>query len=992
MSLPESEPKTGSTSSISIVKFPGLTSVEVEQSRREFGANLMTPPKRDPWWVQFLEKFDDPVIRILIVAAFIALFVGFFEGGYTEGLGILIAILLATTLAFVNEYKANQEFDILNQVNEEVPIKAIRDGRLGTIPRRDLVKGDVVLLEIGEEIPADGEVLEGVSLQVDESRLTGESMPVEKVPSSQAGEQSGHHAYPVDRVYRGSMIADGHGIFRILAVGDATEIGKTARSAAEDTDEQTPLQAQLAKLSQVIGVVGFGIAFAIFLALLGNGIISGEIVMNSHQWAFVGLLGVSLGVAMLRIWLPILLDAFDLLGIPHRAIAFLEEEDEWRSWLKVLGSGMGLFAVGLGGGLVSGFFPMSWQEWIAPGVGQELLRFFMISVTIIVVAVPEGLAMSVTMSLAYSMRKMTAANNLVRRLHACETIGAATVICSDKTGTLTMNRMDIQELCFPGMGTAVPAWEGGSLEQRRTVEAFCANSTANLGQNPEGEMIVLGNPTEGAFLKILASGNVDYQMVREAFSIVRQWTFSTERKFMGTAGLSAVTGKLTLYVKGAPEIILNRCSAYLTPTGREPLVGHRAALEENLRSFQSRGMRTLGFAMLEDPDEVESCDLSAIANGMVWLGFAAIADPIRPEVPGAFEQCRLAGVKVKIVTGDTAATALEIARQAGLVSGELAPDEHISGIDFQEMSDEDARRAVKSLKILSRARPMDKLKLVKLLKEVGEVVAVTGDGTNDAPALNHANVGLAMGKTGTSVAKEASDIILLDDSFPSIVNAIMWGRSLYLNIQRFLIFQLTINVAALGVALIGPFIGVKMPLTVIQMLWVNLIMDTFAALALATEPPHDQVMSCPPRRAEDFIVTPPMQRRILLTASGFLVLMVGMLMGMQLNDGIMTDHDLSVFFTVFILLQFWNMFNARCLGLNRMAFSGLWENRAFVFIAMFILLGQFVIVQYGGSVFRTVPLTWKEWSVILGGTSLVLWIGEAQRFISRHSGPVSGKS
>ncbi len=974
-------PKTG-------IRLKGLGSAEVEERRRKFGSNRLTPPERASLIDQFLEKFDDPVIRILMMAAGMAILVGSIDGKYLEGVGIITAILLATTLAFVNEYRANREFDILNQVSEDIPTKVIRDGNFTTIPRKDIVVGDFVLIESGDEIPVDGVLLEAISLQVDESKLTGESLPVKKqvVRNYDGGTTGGEpdEAFSVNRVGRGSMVSDGHGILETTAVGDFTELGKTARAAAEDSGVETPLNRQLDRLSKVIGVVGFGIAGLTFLALVGRDLISGEIEMTAPQWGFTLILGLSVFVGLIRVWWPILFDAFELAGKDIGTPALLQTSD-LKGWLKTFGIGVGLFAVLTGAGVLIGFLPASPGDWITLQALEEFLNFFMIAVTIIVVAVPEGLAMSVTLSLAYSMRKMTAANNLVRRMHACETIGAATVICSDKTGTLTFNKMavhDVEFLALPD-GRVQPHLEHPA--EKLLSEGISANSTAHLSKKNGGPPVPLGNPTEGALLTWLDASGVDYLVFRSSFSILQQWTFSTERKFMATYGISGLDGKKILYLKGAPEIVLDKCSTILTANGTVPLAGHRQTIEEHIVTRQKQGMRSLGFAFIEEVELANDLPPDKLPQNLTWLGFVAIADPVRPEVPGALNVCRKAGVGVKIITGDHSATAMQVGREIGLIGAEETGRFHLTGQEFERLSNKDAREIISGVKILSRARPTDKMRMVKLLQEEGQVVAVTGDGTNDAPALNHANVGLAMGLTGTSVAKEASDIILLDDSFPSVVNGIMWGRSLYENIQRFILFQLTINVVALGIALLGPFLGIKLPLTVIQMLWVNLIMDTFAALALATEPPHWKVMHQKPRGANEFIVTPVMAKGIFGVGFLFLAILVGLLLHIR-TEGI-TDKELSVFFTVFIMLQFWNLFNARCLGLNQSALSGLLSNKGFIIIAPTILVVQILIVQFGGTVFRTVPLSFAEWVVILAVTSPVFLIGEVWRFLSRRDGP-----
>ncbi|MCA8992452.1 MAG: cation-translocating P-type ATPase [Planctomycetaceae bacterium] len=983
----------------------GLSSSQVEAQRKAHGTNVITPPERDPWWKLFLEKFDDPVIRILLIAAVIAIAAGMLNGEFIEGIGIIIAVLLATGLAFINEFKANQEFDILNQVNDDVPIKVIRDGAYASVPRKDIVVGDVVLVEAGEETPADGTLIEAVSMLVNESGLTGESEPNKKVDKNHPDKESiKHTTYGADQVLRGSMVIDGHGLFEVTAVGDGTEIGKTARAAAEDTGDETPLNQQLDKLSKVIGVVGLAIAVATFAALVARGALVGEITSTSTQWLAAAIAGVAVSVALIMVWLPMVYDGLEL-AFGMESPAWLgggDDDDEenagggLKTWLTVIGIGAAIAAVGLGGLIATGT-PAG--ELFDEAAMNRFLEYFMIAVTIIVVAVPEGLAMSVTLSLAYSMRKMTAANTLVRKMHACETIGAATVICSDKTGTLTMNEMKVFETVVPSVeGSLNPNDPNSAL----LIESISANTTAHLGRDASGTK-ALGNPTEAALLLWLESENVDYITYRSAFPISYQLTFSTERKWMGTLGKSPRDGKPILHAKGAPEVILSRCDNIRTANGIEPIGPHKEKIEQGLADFQARGMRTLGFAYHDALSEDAGDKVADVTSGLTWLGFAAIADPVRPEVPPAVEACHRAGIQIKMVTGDNAATAREIARQIHLWHDGDSANQHVSGPDFKELEGKDAEDASERLKILSRAKPLDKVKLVRSLQARGEVVAVTGDGINDCGALNYADVGLAMGKTGKAAAKEASDIILLNDSFSTIIDAVMWGRSLYENIQRFILFQLTINVAALCIALLGPFIGVELPLTVIQMLWVNLIMDTFAALALATEPPHRDVLNRPPRKPDAFIVTREMAINIFGVGGVFVVILLGLLMSLHgagtasymnpvaavaaegTTESAVTGYELSYFFTAFVMLQFWNMFNARCLGIKQSALNGFWNNQGFLFIAAAIFVGQIFIVQFGGELFRTVPLSLTDWVIITVATSLVLWIGEVWRLMTNNS-------
>lgn len=985
--------------------FKGLDDKAVLESRSKHGENLLTPPKHDPWWKLYLEKFGDPIIRILLVAAVVAIGVGLIDGHYIEGIGILLAIFLATTMAFLNEFKAAREFDILNKVSDDVPVKAIRNGQFVTIPKREVVVGDILLMELGEEMPADGVLLEAVSFQIDESRLTGESVPAPKyakgaeIPESERQHET---AYPYEIVLRGTMVVDGHGTVEVTAVGDNTDIGRTAKEASERSDEKTPLSIQLERLSKLISVVGFGIAGCLFFSLVLKGYISGELVLKKTQWVLFGLIVITAGIAMFKVWFPILFDGLEMLKIAKKP-NWLEKKSKF-AWMIYPGIAVVFFAVAIAIALSSGSIP-PFNEWVTPDTRDELralVSYFMIAVTVIVVAVPEGLPMSVTLSLAYSMRKMTASNNLVRRMHACETIGAATVICTDKTGTLTMNEMSVHDIMIPCLekNARIALSESDSFEPDLLVnEAMAVNSTANLAEEPGKPLKAIGNPTEGALLLWLESRKTDYLEVRENFAVERQWTFSTERKFMGTLGKSANGIPRVLHLKGAPEILLGLCTKRISPEGKlEPVADKLDEILAEMKSYQSRGMRSLGFAVRILVENENADDILELSHDMIWIGFLAIADPVRPDVPDAIRECRNAGIDVKIVTGDNHETAREIGRQIHLI---LPEDEQkgeksgyiLTGEEFERLSDSDAAKAVHPLKVMSRARPHHKLRLVKTLQSEGEVVAVTGDGTNDAPALNHANVGLAMGQQGTAVAKEAADIILLDDSFTSIVNAVMWGRSLYQNIQRFLLFQLTINLTALCIALIGPFLGIELPLTVTQMLWVNLIMDTLAALALATEPPHREVMNRKPRDPKAFIVTPDMAKSIFGLGGAFLVFLLAFLFylkdkfpadpeSMEATLGV-SRYGLTIFFNTFVMLQFWNLFNARSLGLNRSAFTGLRENRPFLIIAGAILLGQFLFVQFGGEMFRTTPLGWKEWLTIIAGTSLVLWGGELIRFMKK---------
>ena len=880
----------------------GLTDEEASRSREQHGSNLLTPPKRTSLWKLYLEKFEDPVVRVLLVAAFLSLIISIIENEYAETIGIIAAILLATGIGFYFEYDAGKKFDILNAINEETLVKVIRNGKVKEVPRKDIVVGDVVVLETGEEVPADGELIEAISLYLNESNLTGEPIVHKSINHHDFDKEA---TYPTNHVLRGTTVVDGHGMMRVENVGDATEIGKVAKQSTEKNSEPTPLNIQLTKLANLIGKVGFTVAALTFLFFTGREL---YFFFTTH-------------------------DVSD------------------------------------------------WHQYIV--LAQGILKYFMIAVTLIVVAVPEGLPMSVTLSLALNMRRMLATNNLVRKMHACETMGAITVICTDKTGTLTQNQMQVSEACFYGLKEGCKL--GSDDISRIVVEGISANSTAFLEEIAESASLKgVGNPTEAALLLWLNTQDINYLAEREKTPVVDQLTFSTERKYMATLVQSLVVGKRVLYVKGAPEIVLGKCREVILDGKRIDTVEYRTHIESQLSAFQQMGMRTLGFAFkIIDDNEPAICTDLLNDNDLNFIGIVAISDPIRPDVPAAIAECHSAGVDVKIVTGDTSVTATEIARQVGVWTADDNDTHRITGSEFAALTDEEALEVITELKIMSRARPTDKQRLVQLLQQKGEVVAVTGDGTNDAPALNFAQVGLSMG-SGTSVAKEASDITLLDDSFSSIGTAIMWGRSLYKNIQRFIVFQLTINFVALMIVLIGSFFGTTLPLTVTQMLWVNLIMDTFAALALASIPPSRSVMNELPRKSSDFIITKPMRWAIFGIGILFLVVLMGTMYYFSLQPGGLTVYRLTVFFTFFVMLQFWNLLNVRVMGTSNSAFSGLAKSYGMLLVLLIIFVGQFLIVQFGGAVFRTEPLQLYVWLYIIAASSLVLWIGEIVRLFRRY--------
>ena len=864
----------------------GLTDEQVKQSREQHGKNVLTPPQRTSLWKLYLDKYRDPIIQILLVAAFVSLILAFIEKNFMETIGIFVAVFLATTVGFYFERDAAKKFNLLTALSEEQPVKVRRNGKVMEIPRHDVVVGDVVLVEVGDEVPADGELIVCNDLQINESALTGEPVAEKSL------EGGGDGAYPRNVILRSTMVMNGRGEFVVTAVGDATEIGKVAKKSTEQTSVETPLHMQLDKLAKMISKVGSVVSVAAFFIFLIH----------------------------------------DILTNP--------------AW----------------GG--KDYFYMA----------EIVLKYFMMAVTLIVMAVPEGLPMAITLSLALNMRRMLKSNNLVRKLHACETMGAVTVICTDKTGTLTQNKMQVSAL------------ELKQGDEALLDTAIALNSTAELN---DGKPI--GNPTESALLLWLDAQGKDYEELRKQVNVLKQLPFSTERKMMAT--LAEVDGETYLFVKGAPEIVMKKC-----------IIEDRMQRQsvEELDEWQHKAMRTLAFAYkkieasIMRTSRTSTAEVVALldANDLQLQAIAAITDPIRPDVPAAVQECRHAGIEVKVVTGDTAATALEIGKQIGVFEDEpenIGADGSLTSLDqqmitgeqWEALSDEEAYERAKDIRVMSRARPTDKQRLVAMLQKRGEVVAVTGDGTNDAPALHYAHVGLSLG-SGTSVAKEASDMTLLDDSFKSIANAVMWGRSLYRNLQRFLFFQLVVNVAALLLVLGGSVIGTEMPLTVTQILWVNLIMDTFAALALASLPPSHEVMKDKPRKASDFIINKSIGFGILFCGIVFFLVMFALLVYCERRGkGGVDVHELTMFFTTFVMIQFWNLFNAKALMSHHTAFRHFLKDKGMILVLVLVLVGQWIIVTFGGEMFRTTPLSLHEWLLIIGSTSVVLWAGELWRTFKR---------
>lgn len=984
----------------------GLTTEEVADSRAKFGVNRLTPLPKEPIWKKFLEKFDEPIIKILLAASLLKIVVDLFEASPLagalglasvvvvligalltkirdwvpsvlfalaivlvgvsigigapsfEGLAVMVAVALATGVSFLSEYRSDQEFEKLNADKEAVRVKVQRDGAVHTVSLEDVVVGDLVVLEMGDEIPADGRIVRANELMLDQSLMTGESEPVRKTPARL--DDQGDGPDQPGCVYRGTQVVDGVGQMTITNVGDDTMIGQIARklsgepaddappeaaqSPAESREDRvqkkltiskaaTPLQEKLEALAGLISKVGYLAAVAIFVALLARGLWVGDVRWPGPE---------------------------DEAGKVHLASV------------------------------------------------RALLSYFVYMVIVIVVAVPEGLPMSVTVSLALAMRKMTRANALVRQLVATETIGSATVICSDKTGTLTQNRMTVSRVGFAGQvfegsiggGGADGAPPAGSPLDWLVVNS-AVNSTASL-EEKDGKVLVVGNTTEGALLTWLRAGAwvrskpFDHVSLRAENPVLYQIHFSSDRKRMTT--VAKVGERVVTLVKGAPEAVLAQCREYLAADGtRRPLDEVREDVLAQLRAAAGDAMRTLAFAQAELPadfpqdEDAIHARRDEIESGLVFLGFVAIRDPLREDVKQAVAECRTAGIEVKMITGDNIETARAIGREVGLLDSPAALA--LTSAEFNAMSDDELKAKLPDLRILARARPLDKYRMVRLLQEQQHVVAMTGDGTNDAPSLKKADVGLAMGIAGTEVAKEASKIVLLDDAFSTIVRAVHWGRSLYENIQRFIQFQLTINVSALTIAFLGPFFGLKPPFTVLQLLWINVIMDTFAAIALCSEPPRPGLMGVPPKRRDESILTRAMLGNIFITGVFFVAVMIALLLGMEhwhwfRGDGPASDEfpglttrQVTIFFTVYVFFQVWNQINCRSLSPRESGLYRLFDNPQFLLIAALTVVGQVLIVTLGGRVFQVEPLGLLDWLVIAASTASVLVFAEVVRRI-----------
>ncbi len=1023
----------------------GLSKQQVLQMREKFGRNELTPPEREPWWKLLLEKFDDPTIKILIAAAVISLLMTAAEkwllkdpdASFIDSIGIFLAVLLATLVGYFSERKSAKEFELLNKVKDDIRVKVLREGQLEEISIGELVVGDLIRVDLGDKIPADGIVVDSLGLLVDQSLLTGESVPVEKKSLDLASvgkedlrefEQRGM----VDensQLARGTMVCDGHGMFLVTDVGDRTKLGQIAAKLAEksEAEAETPLVQKLTVLAKQISVVGVTASMSIFTIMALHAVFHSKLddhwIENGTSLFYVSLVGaIVLSLLAYRFALEPFFSSMDMK--PHKR------------WLKAvlhIPLLVGCWAI-LAGVLEIGF---GGDPGLAIPMLNDLLLSFIVAVTIIVVAVPEGLPMMVTVSLALNMMKMAKENCLIRKLVASETIGSATIICTDKTGTLTQNKMraiwffaGMKEFDRDHVDDLV-----NSPEWNRFVDGIAINTEANLNIVEQSEVVGIGNPTECSLLMLLHENGVDYRDNRDKYPRIHELSHNSQRK-MSMVMVKREKGKREegekgiyhqCFMKGAPERILENCSGVLVGGNVEPIEQYRDAIEAALVKASEQALRVIALSerVSEGVCDFEKEPERCIHCGThVLVGLVGIADPIRPEVAAAVQTCFDAGIQVKMITGDALPTAVAIAKQAGILQedrGQRVEDRKgitdyelgnreavLTSEQFAKISDDDLPEVAENLRVLARSTPMDKLRLVKALHKRGEVVAMTGDGTNDAPALKHADVGLSMGIAGTEVAKEASDIVLMDDNFKSIVTGVWWGRTLYKNIQKFLQFQLSVNVVALLCALVGPMVGVPLPFTVTQLLWINIIMDTFAAIALSTDPPRSKTMRQKPISRTDHIITPAMGLTILLNSLYQVAILFAALWG---GWFLTQPHDyaafaepkdpinleaFTVFFTIFIMFLFWRIFTSRALDHDESAFSLLAKNRLFLLIAGLILVVQIIMVQASGTdretqsllgkVFRTEALTLLQWLKITALTATIIPVAWLSRQIAFRCG------
>lgn len=870
MSREELLAKTGTDSE------KGLNPEQVEKSRSTYGTNSFVRQSHESLAKRIWDASTEPMLVMLIFAAIITLAVNitrYFTGGeynFLECVGIFAAIALSVVITIITEGKSAKAFEALNKINEDTLIKVIRNGEPQLITQKEIVVGDIIMIETGDKIVADGRLFSSNDLSVDESALTGESLPVKK-DAEFVCQKSTPVAERANMLYSGCFVSAGNGQMLVTGVGNDTEFGQIAQELSSIEKTTTPLQEKLDKLGKQITVLGASAAAIVFAIEVLQFVMNGQLNLDTVSDAFIT------------------------------------------------------------------------------------------SIVLIVAAVPEGLPTIVAVSLALNIIKMSKENALVKKMIACETIGCVNIICSDKTGTLTENRMTVQKI-YTGGELIDPE----QLKDEMLLKNYCINSNANISEE-DGSWSFIGNPTEGSLLAAAAKAGVDYQELRHAADIVRVFPFSSQNKDMST--IVRENGKEILYVKGNPEKIISLC----TGISEEEKEKNFHLMEE----FQNKAGRLLAFAHKELEGQYNDEEQDEVEQGLIYDGFVVISDPLSPDVYKSIRNCRSAGIEVKMLTGDNIRTARAIANELHMLD-----DDHIAveAADIEKLTDEELKEALKKIQVIARSTPLVKMRVVKLLKEQGNVVAVTGDGINDAPAIKHADVGIAMGIAGTDVTKEASDMVLLDDSFSTIIKAVQWGRGIYENFKRFIQFQLTVNVSSVVVVICSILAGFSAPFTALELLWINIIMDGPPALTLGLEPIRPDLLKHKPTRRNENIISKKMLLRIFV--NGIFISVIFMLQHFKNFLGAVPEEEATVLFTLFVLFQLFNAFNCRELDDTPM-FKNLLKNKLMLGVFLLVLILQGIITQFGAAVFETVPLSAAMWGKMLLTAFTVIILNEGIKAVKR---------
>lgn len=870
MSREELLAKTGTDSE------KGLNPEQVEKSRSTYGTNSFVRQSHESLAKRIWDASTEPMLVMLIFAAIITLAVNitrYFTGGeynFLECVGIFAAIALSVVITIITEGKSAKAFEALNKINEDTLIKVIRNGEPQLITQKEIVVGDIIMIETGDKIVADGRLFSSNDLSVDESALTGESLPVKK-DAEFVCQKSTPVAERANMLYSGCFVSAGNGQMLVTGVGNDTEFGQIAQELSSIEKTTTPLQEKLDKLGKQITVLGASAAAIVFAIEVLQFVMNGQLNLDTVSDAFIT------------------------------------------------------------------------------------------SIVLIVAAVPEGLPTIVAVSLALNIIKMSKENALVKKMIACETIGCVNIICSDKTGTLTENRMTVQKI-YTGGELIDPE----QLKDEMLLKNYCINSNANISEE-DGSWSFIGNPTEGSLLAAAAKAGVDYQELRQAADIVRVFPFSSQNKDMST--IVRENGKEILYVKGNPEKIISLC----TGISEEEKEKNFHLMEE----FQNKAGRLLAFTHKELEGQYNDEEQDEVEQGLIYDGFVVISDPLSPDVYESIRNCRSAGIEVKMLTGDNIRTARAIANELHMLD-----DAHIAveAADIEKLTDEELKEALKKIQVIARSTPLVKMRVVKLLKEQGNVVAVTGDGINDAPAIKHADVGIAMGIAGTDVTKEASDMVLLDDSFSTIIKAVQWGRGIYENFKRFIQFQLTVNVSSVVVVICSILAGFSAPFTALELLWINIIMDGPPALTLGLEPIRPDLLKHKPTRRNENIISKKMLLRIFV--NGIFISVIFMLQHFKNFLGAAPEEEATVLFTLFVLFQLFNAFNCRELDDTPM-FKNLLKNKLMLGVFLLVLILQGIITQFGAAVFETVPLSAAMWGKMLLTAFTVIILNEGIKAVKR---------